>query len=83
MGGNAGLRDPKYWPATHGSDLYAYLARFQSQGPHACLNGRVKWGMCMKGWGHASTMHDEWCFIYAQYKAIPAIRSTPSTPTVP
>ena len=34
MGGNAGLRDPKYRPATHGLDLYPYLPKISTpKGP--------------------------------------------------
>jgi len=35
LGGNAGLSDPKYWPATHGSDLYAYLPKNSLPAAHA------------------------------------------------
>ena len=34
LGGNAGLRDPKYRPATHGLDLYPYLPKISTpKGP--------------------------------------------------
>ena len=37
MGGNAGLRDPKYRPATHGLDLYPYLPKIPPPWAHACV----------------------------------------------